>query len=118
MAGIYIYQQVVKTTAEWAAFDSVYKEHTWLFEKLENGKYNMAISDGVHRFADLPKLMTEVGVEVKTNTDTEYVLTITTALGSFDTPNLKGPQGEQGIQGIQGEKGDKGEKATQARSAS
>lgn len=29
-------------------------------------------------------------ITVKTNTDTEYVLTITTAEGSFDTPNLKG----------------------------
>lgn len=29
-------------------------------------------------------------ITVKTNTDTEYILTITTAEGSFDTPNLKG----------------------------
>lgn len=110
MAGIYIYQQIVKTTAEWAADSTIYPAHVWLFEKLDNGMFNMAISDGVNTYNDLPKVMTEVGVVVKTNTDTEYVLTITTALGSFDTPNLKGPQGDQGIQGIQGEKGDKGEK--------
>lgn len=29
-------------------------------------------------------------ITVKTNTATEYVLTVTTAAGSFDTPNLKG----------------------------
>ena len=102
MAGIYIYQQIVKTTAEWAADSTIYPAHVWLFEKLDNGMFNMAISDGVNTYNDLPKVMTEVGVVVKTNTDTEYVLTITTALGSFDTPNLKGPQGDQGIQGIQG----------------
>ena len=32
-------------------------------------------------------------VTVKTNTSTEYVLTVTTAVGSFDTPNLKGQNG-------------------------
>lgn len=110
MAGVYIYQQIVKTAAEWASDSTIYPAHVWLFEKLDNGKFNMAISDGVHAYNDLGKVMTEVGVVIKTNTDTEYILTITTALGSFDTPNLKGPQGEQGIQGIQGEKGDKGDK--------
>lgn len=110
MKGIYINQQIVKTTAEWAANSAIYPAHVLLFEKLDNGMFNMAISDGVNTYNDLPKVMTEVGVAVKTNTDTEYVLTITTALGSFDTPNLKGPQGDQGIQGIQGEKGDRGDK--------
>ena len=113
MAGIYIYQQIVKTMAEWAADSTIYPAHVWLFEKLDNGMFNMAISDGANTYNDLPKVMTEVGVAVKTSTETEYVLTITTALGSFDTPNLKGPQGDQGIQGIQGEKGEKGDKGDQ-----
>lgn len=33
-------------------------------------------------------------VAIKTNTSTDYVLTITDADGSFDTPNLKGQDGE------------------------
>lgn len=108
MAGIYIYQQIVKTTAEWEVETTVYPANVWLFEQLENGMFNMAISDGINTYSNLKKVMTEVGVSVRTSTETEYVLTITTALGSFDTPNLKGPQGEQGIQGIQGEKGEQG----------
>lgn len=44
----------------------------------------------------------------KTNTDDEYVLTITDVNGSYDTPNLKGAQGVDGAQGEQGEKGDDG----------
>ena len=35
-------------------------------------------------------------VEVKTQTDTEYVLTITDETQSYDTPNLKGPKGDSG----------------------
>lgn len=108
MAGIYIYQQIVKTTAEWEVETTVYPANVWLFEQLENGMFNMAISDGINTYSNLKKVMTEVGVSVKANTETEYILTITTALGSFDTPNLKGPQGERGIQGIQGEKGEQG----------
>lgn len=36
-------------------------------------------------------------ITVKTNTDTEYVLTIKDKNGSFDTPNLKGKDSEGGI---------------------
>ena len=36
-------------------------------------------------------------VSIKTNTETEYVLTITDKNGSFDTPNLKGTNAENGI---------------------
>ncbi len=35
-------------------------------------------------------------IQEKTNTETEYVLTITTEEGSFDTPNLKGKDGGGG----------------------
>lgn len=38
-------------------------------------------------------------VAVKTNTDTEYVLTVTNKTGSFDTPNLKGADGQDGTSG-------------------
>ena len=40
------------------------------------------------RFAQLPAVMQEVKVTVKTNDATTYILTITTAEGKFDTPNL------------------------------
>lgn len=52
-------------------------------------------------------------VEVKTSTDTEYVLTVTDKDGSYDTPNLKGADGADGQQGIQGLKGDKGDTGEQ-----
>ena len=108
--GIYVYQQIVKTTSEWGSNTDIFPQNVWLFEKLDNGRFNLAISDGVHTYAELQKIMSDIGVVVKTDTDTQYILTITTSSGSFDTPNLIGPKGDQGIQGIQGEKGDKGDK--------
>lgn len=111
--GIYVYQQIIETPTEWQSNESIYPNGVFLFEDLGNGKFNIALSDGVHRFVDLPKAFMNAIVTVKTNTETEYVLTITSPEGSFDTPNLKGPQGNQGIQGIQGEKGDKGDKGEQ-----
>lgn len=41
-------------------------------------------------------------INVKTNTDDEYVLTITNKTGSFDTPNLKGQDGSSGGGGTGG----------------
>ena len=111
--GIYVYQQIIETPTEWESNESIYPNGVFLFEDLGNGKFNIALSDGVHRFVDLPKAFMNALVTVKTNTETEYVLTITSPEGSFDTPNLKGPKGDQGIQGIQGDKGDKGDQGEQ-----
>ena len=88
--GAFIYQQIELTTAEWADNATVYPVSVWLFERLENGKFNMKLADGVHTFAQLPAVMQEVKVTVKTNDATTYILTITTAVGKFDTPNLRG----------------------------
>ncbi len=88
--GAFIYQQIELTTAEWADNVTVYPASVWLFERLENGKFNMKLADGVHTFAQLPAVMQEVKVTVKTNDATTYILTITTAEGKFDTPNLRG----------------------------
>ena len=88
--GAFIYQQIELTTAEWADNVTVYPTSVWLFERLENGKFNMKLADGVHTFAQLPAVMQEVKVTVKTNDATTYILTITTAEGKFDTPNLRG----------------------------
>jgi hypothetical protein len=54
-------------------------------------------------------------VEVKTDTEDEYVLHITDKNSEYDTPNLKGavgPQGEKGEQGEIGPQGPKGEDGT------
>ena len=88
--GAFIYQQIEQTTAEWADNVTVYPASVWLFERLENGKFNMKLADGVHTFAQLPAVMQEAKVTVKTNDATTYILTITTAEGKFDTPNLRG----------------------------
>ena len=77
--GAFIYQQIELTTAEWADNVTVYPTSVWLFERLENGKFNMKLADGVHTFAQLPAVMQEVKVTVKTNDATTYILTITTA---------------------------------------
>ena len=90
--GIYVYQQIVKTTSEWGSNTDIFPQNVWLFEKLDNGRFNLAISDGVHTYAELQKIMSDISVVVKTDTDTEYILTITTSSGSFDTPNLKGKE--------------------------
>jgi hypothetical protein len=93
--GSYIYQQIEQTTAEWATSTDIYPASIWLFERLENGKFNMKLSDGVNTFANLPAIFQDADITVKTNTDTEYVLTITIGALSFDTPNLKGKSAYQ-----------------------
>ena len=88
--GAFIYQQIELTTAEWMDNTTIYPPSVWLFERLGNGKFNMKLADGVHAFAELPAVMQDVKVTVKQNDGTTYILTITTAEGEFDTPNLKG----------------------------
>lgn len=87
--GAFIYQQIELTTAEWATDTTVYPASVWLFERLATGKFNMKLADGVRPFSQLGTVMQDVTVTVKTNNAATYVLTITTAAGAFDTPNLK-----------------------------
>lgn len=87
--GAFVYQQIELTTAEWAVNETVYPASVWLFERLADGKFNMKLSDGVHTFAQLPAVMQDVKVTVKTNNATTYILTVATAEGEFDTPNLR-----------------------------
>lgn len=95
--GAFIYQQIELTTAEWATNTTKYPASVWLFERLESGKFNMKLADGEHTFVELPVVMQDIAVAVKTNNATTYILTITTAAGSFDTPNLRGTDGSNGI---------------------
>lgn len=111
--GAFVYQQIEQATAEWAADTTIYPVSVFLFERLENGKVNMKLTDGVHRFAELPYVMQDVKVAVKQNDVSTYILTVTTAEGEFDTPNLKGPKGDQGIQGETGGTGATGETGPQ-----
>lgn len=53
--GVYVYQQIVKTTAEWAADTSVWPQHVWLFEKKPDGKVGIKLSDGIRQFSALPE---------------------------------------------------------------
>lgn len=87
--GAYIYQQIEQTTAEWTADSTIYPPSLWLFERLANGNLNMKFSDGIHTYAELPLMMQDIKVRIKTNTDTEYVLEITSAEGTITTPNLR-----------------------------
>ena len=52
-------------------------------------------------------------ITVAEDTADSYALSITTATGTFSTPNLKGEKGDTGEQGAQGEKGDKGDTGAQ-----
>lgn len=52
--GVYVYQQIVKTTAEWAEDKTVPVENIWLFERREDGKIVTKLSDGRHCYGDLP----------------------------------------------------------------
>lgn len=87
--GAYVYQQIEQSTAEWTADSTIYPPSLWLFERLTNGNLNMKFSDGVHTYADLPLMMQDIKVRIKTDTDTEYVLEITSAEGTITTPNLR-----------------------------
>lgn len=51
--GAYVYQQIVKSTAEWAADKTVIPENVWLFERRTDGKIVTKLSDGRHCYADL-----------------------------------------------------------------
>ena len=51
--GAYVYQQIVKSTAEWAADKTVIVENVWLFERRTDGKIVTKLSDGKHCYADL-----------------------------------------------------------------
>lgn len=52
--GAYVYQQIVKSTAEWAADKTVIPENVWLFERRTDGKIVTKLSDGLHCYDDLP----------------------------------------------------------------
>ncbi|GAB6394619.1 MAG: hypothetical protein MdMp024_0931 [Bacteroidales bacterium] len=95
MRGAYIYQQIEKTTAQWAEDTNVYPASVWLFERLVNGKFNMKLSDGVHTFSELSGMFQNATVEALIDNDTTYVLRITTGAGVFDSPNLKGKSAYQ-----------------------
>ncbi len=88
--GAYIYQQIELTTAEWAVNETVYPASVWLFERLENGKFNMKLSDGVHKFSELAAVLQDVVVEIVQENESTYILRFATANGVFDTPNLRG----------------------------
>lgn len=87
--GAYVYQQIEQSTAEWTADSTIYPPSLWLFERLANGNLNMKFSDGIHTYSELPLMMQDSKVRIKTNTDTEYVLEITSAEGTITTPNLR-----------------------------
>ncbi len=87
--GAYVYQQIEQSTAEWTADSTIYPPSLWLFERLANGNLNMKFSDGIHTYAELPLMMQDIKVRIKTDTDTEYVLEITSAEGTITTPNLR-----------------------------
>lgn len=88
--GAFIYQQIEQTTAEWATNTTVYPASIWLFERLENGKFNMKLSDGVHTFSELPAVLQDVKVAIVKDDENTYILRFDTAEGTFNTPNLRG----------------------------
>lgn len=67
MEGIYVYQQIVKTPEEWEGNTTVWPENVWLFEKLGDGLYNMAISDGIHTYSELKKVFSSSTIGVRLN---------------------------------------------------
>lgn len=52
--GVYVYQQIVKTTAEWEEDKTVPVENVWLFERRTDGKIVTKLSDGKKCYNDLP----------------------------------------------------------------
>lgn len=72
MAGIYINQQIVKTTAEWAGDSTVYPANILLFEKLDSGKFSIAVTDGVNTFSNLNKVVTDIDAYSKEESDERY----------------------------------------------
>lgn len=51
--GAYVYQQIVKTTAQWAADTSIIPENVWLFERRTDGKIVTKLSDGLRPYNKL-----------------------------------------------------------------
>lgn len=84
-SGVYVYQQIVKTTAQWAADTNVWPENIWLFEKRTDGKVLVKLSDGLHPFSKLPQKMIDAYEAAQeggfTGTREEFYA----ALGTIDT---------------------------------
>lgn len=72
MKGIYINQQIVKTTAEWSVDSQIYPANTLLFERLDSGKFNIVLADGVSVFSDLQKIVTGIDAYTKEESDERY----------------------------------------------
>ena len=51
--GAYVYKQIVKTTAQWAADTSIIPENVWLFERRPDGKVVTKLSDGLRPYSRL-----------------------------------------------------------------
>jgi hypothetical protein len=51
--GAYVYQQIVKTTAQWAADTNIIPENVWLFERRPDGKIVTKLSDGLRPYSRL-----------------------------------------------------------------
>lgn len=51
--GAYVYQQIVKTTEDWAKDKSIIIENVWLFERRPDGKIVTKLSDGLHSYSQL-----------------------------------------------------------------
>lgn len=51
--GAYVYQQICKTTADWAADTSIIPENVWLFERKTNGDIVTKLSDGMKPYSRL-----------------------------------------------------------------
>ena len=87
--GIYVYQQIAKTTAEWALDENIYPANVFLLEKISGGKFNIAISDGEHPYSELtPQFVGCTVREHPDNSATSYKLVFNTPSGSYTTPNL------------------------------
>lgn len=93
--GSYIFLVNAQTTAEFMADESIYPAYSILFEILEDGKFKMRMSDGVHKFADLPYIMTNCDAKVVTDTAEEYRIEFSTPWEKFITPNLRARNGQR-----------------------
>ncbi|GEM_PF-6107655 len=51
--GVYVYQQICKTSEEWAADTSIFPENIWLFERKPNGDIVTKLSDGEKPYSQL-----------------------------------------------------------------
>lgn len=82
--GVYVYQQICKTSEEWAADTSIFPENIWLFERKSNGDIVTKLSDGEKPYSQLREYGLSAYISAKIGGYTGTEQDFYTLIGTID----------------------------------